>query len=234
MPMSVARQFESFNRMSTFVVHDMKNLVSQLSLLISNAEKHKHNPEFQEDMIDTIDYSVQKMKLLLQKLSRRDSVERKMPLRIADLLQQAVNAMSNADPKPLLQIIDADLIVFADWERLERVIGHIIQNGIEATPKNGKVTISISRSDECAVILIADTGHGMSVDFIRDRLFKPFDSTKSAGMGIGVFESREYIHELGGEIRVVSRESIGTSFRITLPLHQVDVERLQEEASESE
>src|SRR5208282_3073342 len=79
--LTVARQFESFNRMSTFVVHDIKNLVSQLSLLISNSEKHKHNPEFQEDMIDTINYSVQKMKLLLQKLSRRDSIERKMPLR---------------------------------------------------------------------------------------------------------------------------------------------------------
>jgi putative PEP-CTERM system histidine kinase len=232
--LSVARQFESFNRMSTFVVHDIKNLVSQLSLLISNAEKHRHNPEFQEDMIDTINYSVQKMKLLLQKLSRRDSVEKKMPLRIDELLQQAVNAKSSGGLKPVLQIVDAGLIVYADWDRLERVIGHIIQNGIEATPKDGKVTISIAKGDKHAAISIVDTGHGMSQEFIRDRLFRPFDSTKSAGMGIGVFESREYIHELGGDIEVISQESKGTSFHITLPLHNVDVERLQEEASEPE
>lgn len=216
----IARQFESFNRMSTFIVHDLKNLVSQLSLLLSNAEKHKNNPEFQKDMLDTLDYSVQKMKLLLHKLSRGSAIEHPAPLFIDKLLQQTLALKSVFEPKPELEILDHDLMVAANWERLERVIGHIIQNAVEATPKDGKVTIRISKQEAFVVVEIKDTGQGMSEEFIRERLFKPFESTKSAGMGIGMFESREYIHELGGQIEVSSRQTIGTTFRVTLPFHR--------------
>lgn len=215
----VARQFESFNRMSTFVVHDLKNLVSQLSLLVTNAEKHKHNPEFQQDMLETVDYSVQKMKLLLHKLSRGSAVESPASLHIDALLRQALATKSAFEPKPILQVLEPDMMVFANESRLERVIGHIIQNAIEATPKNGKVTIRLFKEENSAVIECEDSGHGMSEEFIRDRLFKPFESTKSAGMGIGVFETREYIQEIGGKLDVFSRISDGTTFRITLPLH---------------
>ncbi len=219
----IARQFESFNRMSTFIVHDLKNLVSQLSLLLSNAEKHRNNPEFQKDMLDTLDYSVQKMKLLLHKLSRGSSIEHPAPLFIDKLLQQTLALKSVFEPKPELEILDHDLMVAANWDRLERVIGHIIQNAVEATPKDGKVTVRILKQEAFVVIEIKDTGQGMSEEFIRERLFKPFESTKSAGMGIGMFESREYIHELGGQIEVSSRQAIGTTFRVILPFHrQVD------------
>jgi putative PEP-CTERM system histidine kinase len=216
----IARQFESFNRMSTFIVHDLKNLVSQLSLLLSNAEKHKNNPEFQRDMLDTLDYSVQKMKLLLHKLSRGSSIEHPAPLSIDKLLRQTLALKSAFEPKPELEILDPDLTVIANWDRLERVIGHIIQNAIEATPKDGKVTIRISKQEAFVVVEIKDTGQGMSEEFIRERLFKPFESTKSAGMGIGMFESREYIHELGGQIEVSSRQPFGTTFRVILPFHR--------------
>lgn len=216
----IARQFESFNRMSTFIVHDLKNLVSQLSLLLSNAEKHKNNPEFQKDMLDTLDYSVQKMKLLLHKLSRDSSIEHSAPLFIDKLLRQTLALKSVFEPKPELEILDHDLMVAANWDRLERVIGHIIQNAVEATPKDGKVTVRILKQEALVVIEIKDTGQGMSEEFIRERLFKPFESTKSAGMGIGMFESHEYIHELGGQIEVSSRETIGTTFRVILPFHR--------------
>ena len=216
----VARQFESFNRMSTFIVHDLKNLVSQLSLLLSNAEKHKDNPEFQRDMLDTLDYSVQKMKLLLHKLSRGSSIEHPAPLFIDKLLRQALVLKSAFEPKPELEILDPEMMVVANRDRLERVIGHIIQNAVEATPKDGKVIIGISKQEAFVVVEIKDTGQGMSEEFIRERLFKPFESTKSAGMGIGMFESREYIHELGGQIEVSSRQTIGTTFRVILPFHR--------------
>ncbi len=215
----VARQFESFNRMSTFVVHDLKNLVSQLSLLLSLSEKHQKNPEFQKDMTDTVDFSVQKMKLLLQKLSSGTSDEKLAPLPVENLLQQAV-AVKRADaPKPVLEIMDPGLVVLANWARLERVIGHLIQNAIEATPRDGHVRVHMARQDDSAIIEVKDSGHGMSEEFIRERLFKPFESTKSAGMGIGVFESREYIRELGGQLEVASRQPGGTTFHVILPLH---------------
>jgi putative PEP-CTERM system histidine kinase len=216
----VARQFESFNRMSTFVVHDLKNLVSQLSLLLSNAEKHKQNPEFQQDMVETVYLSVQKMKRLLEKLSGSDSVETPVPLSIASLLQEAVKSKSIAEPKPVLEVQDSSLTVYANLSRLERVVGHLIQNAIEATPRTGLVRIRLQREQDFAIVEIKDTGHGMSEEFIREKLFKPFVSTKSAGMGIGVFESKEYVSELGGKLEVTSSKSDGTVFRIHLPLCQ--------------
>ena len=223
----VARQFESFNRMSTFMVHDLKNLVFQLSLLLSNAEKHKHNPAFQQDMLETVEHSVQKMKLLLQKLSGGSSIEKPTPLFIEKLLQQAVGMKATAEPKPVLEILDFGLTVFANWARLERVIGHIIQNAVEATAGDGQVLVRLTKEEGCAVVELKDSGHGMSEEFIRERLFKPFDTTKSAGMGIGVFESREYIQELGGQLEVDSRESIGTTFRLILPLYTDDEQMIE-------
>ncbi|TAN79523.1 MAG: PEP-CTERM system histidine kinase PrsK [Gallionella sp.] len=216
----VARQFESFNRMSTFVVHDLKNLVSQLSLLLSNVEKHKNNPEFQKDMIDTVDLSVQKMKRLLEKLSSGTTVEKPAPLLVEKLLQQAVAAKSVAEPKPALRVSDHGLEILANWASLERVIGHLIQNAIEATPKDGQVLVRLIKEADTAIIEVQDTGHGMSAEFIHERLFKPFESTKTAGMGIGVFESQEYVRELGGQLEVASSQASGTTFRVILPLYK--------------
>ncbi|MFL6710725.1 MAG: XrtA/PEP-CTERM system histidine kinase PrsK, partial [Massilia sp.] len=152
----VARQFESFNRMSTFVVHDLKNLVSQLSLLMANAERHKHNPAFQQDMLETVDFSVQKMKLLLQKLSRTVTPEHAGALAVERVLRQAVSLKAAFEPTPTLKVLDPGLTVMADWERLERVVGHLIQNAIEATPKDGRVDIELSREGEGVLIQISD------------------------------------------------------------------------------
>jgi putative PEP-CTERM system histidine kinase len=215
----ISRQFDSFNRMSTFVVHDLKNLVSQLSLLLANASKHKNNPAFQKDMMETVDLSIQKMKRLLEKLSSGSYLEKPAPIVIENLLQKVVSAKSTAEPKPCLEILNHGMQILAEATSLERVIGHLIQNAIEATPKDGKVWVRLAQGDGKAIIEVHDTGHGMSADFIQDRLFKPFESTKSAGMGIGVFESREYARELGGELDVVSSHPGGTIFRMSLPCY---------------
>jgi putative PEP-CTERM system histidine kinase len=218
--LAVARQFESFNRMSAFIVHDLKNLVSQLSLLLTNAERHQGNPEFQQDMLATLAHSVRKMTLLLHKLSRGEGPEQPAPLALAEVLAQAVRARAAARPCPSLDVLDGGLDVLADRQRLERVLGHLIQNAIEATPADGKVALSLRREGLSAVIELSDSGHGMSEQFIRERLFKPFDSTKPAGMGIGVFESRDYLCGIGGRLEVNSAPGQGSTFRIILPLHQ--------------
>jgi signal transduction histidine kinase len=119
----------------------------------------------------------------------------------------------------LLHIAQPGIEVQANRERLERVLGHVIQNAIEATPRDGEVKVSLSSQGRSAIIEVSDTGVGMSEEFIRDKLFSPFESTKVAGMGIGVFETREYIQQLGGQLDVQSRLSQGTSFKITLPLY---------------
>jgi putative PEP-CTERM system histidine kinase len=216
--LAVARQFETFNRMSTFVVHDLKNLVSQLALLVANAERHKGSAEFQRDMLETIEHAVHKMRVLLQKFNRESSTEKSVPVSLDRILHQAVASKSAAEPKPRLEVQREGLAVSANAARLERVIGHLIQNAVEATARDGQVTVRLNEQDGHAIIEVIDTGSGMSEQFIRSRLFRPFESTKAAGMGIGVFETREYVHQIGGQLDVDSGVSKGTTFRVRLPL----------------
>lgn len=216
----VARQFESFNRMSTFMVHDLKNLVAQLSLLLSNAEKHKNNPEFQKDMLDTIEHSVKKMKVLLQKLSRGATADDRTGIFLDQLLVQVVESKAPYTPKPVLEILEKNVCVKANWGRLERVIGHIVQNAIEATPKDGEVRVILRQQGNTAIVEIVDTGVGMTEEFIQEKLFSPFVSTKLAGMGIGVFETKEYVQELGGRLEVSSEPSKGSTFKLVLALFE--------------
>jgi signal transduction histidine kinase len=164
------------------------------------------------------------MKLMLQKLGRSANAERPAPLRVDEVVRQAVALKNGFEPHPVLEVRAAGLTVLADRERLERVLGHLVQNAIEATPRDGRVGIVVARRGEQAVVTISDTGAGMSEEFIRERLFKPFESTKAAGMGIGAFESREYINELGGQLEVTSRQPLGTTFNVILPLYQKPVQ----------
>ncbi|OGA44081.1 MAG: histidine kinase [Betaproteobacteria bacterium RIFCSPLOWO2_12_FULL_63_13] len=215
----VARQFESFNRMSAFVVHDLKNLVAQLSLLLSNADRHKNNPAFQEDMIGTVAHSVAKMKRLLVQLRGVYTLEPLAPVALDDLLREVVSARSGLKPVPKLELSGGAVSVAGHPARLERVIGHLVQNAIEATPPDGRVVVRLLQQNGSAVIAIVDSGCGMSEQFMQSRLFRPFESTKATGMGIGTYEAWQYVRELGGRIEVESREAQGTIFRVMLPLH---------------
>lgn len=215
----VARQFEGFNRMAAFVVHDLKNLVAQLSLMVANAQKYKHEPEFQDDMISTVENSVEKMnKLLAQLRSGNTGLGGDSNINLASLLQETIDSKNAYRLKPVLQKHIEDIFVRADRERLLRVIGHIIQNAIEATPYDGSVEVRINRNNDIAIIEVEDNGRGMDEAFIRERLFRPFDSTKGSGMGIGAYECREYIRELGGQVDVASVVGKGTTFHIELPI----------------
>ncbi|HMM47198.1 MAG TPA: PEP-CTERM system histidine kinase PrsK [Thiobacillaceae bacterium] len=214
----VARQFESFNRTSTFVIHDLKNLVAQLSLLLANAEKHKHNPEFQADMLETVASAVTRMNKVLAQLHRGGEAPYAERVEVADILNDAVASKQAFKLKPLVEAASDGLQVRADREQLTRAIGHLLQNALEATPADGKVTLRAYAAASQAIIEIADTGCGMDDEFIRTRLFQPFDSTKGAGMGIGAYECRETIRAFGGRMDVESTLGSGTRFRVCLPL----------------
>jgi signal transduction histidine kinase len=183
-------------------------------------------------MVETVSLSIQKMKRLLEKLNEKNSIEKPAPLLIDQLLQEIVESRSSSEPRPVLEVIDPNLAVFANLFRLERAIGNLVQNAIEASSRNDQIRVCLMRQENFAIIEIIDTGHGMSEEFIREKLFIPFESTKSVGigMGIGVFESREYICELGGQLKVVSSLSGGTTFRVVLPLYK-HVNKLQIVAS---
>jgi putative PEP-CTERM system histidine kinase len=215
-----ARQFEVCNRLSAYVMHDLKNLIAQLSLVVTNAGKHKNNPLFMEDAINTVNNSVQKMNRLLAHL-RSDSmqVQEAENIELADVLGEVVKTMSSGKPVPSLDLQAVGIRLKADRDRFASIIGHLIRNAQDATPADGRIIVRLFRRSDSAIIEVQDTGAGMDKEFIRDRLFRPFDSTKGkSGMGIGVYESRDYIHKLGGDIEVISRVGEGTTFRVRLPI----------------
>jgi putative PEP-CTERM system histidine kinase len=214
----VARQFESFNRTTTFVIHDLKNLVAQLSLLLANAEKHKHNPEFQADMLGTVENAVARMNKVLAQLRRSTEESHTQSVALADILSEAAASKQAFKLRPQLDLPPPTLHVRVERERLTRAIGHLLQNALEATPPTGHVTLRAFEESGQAITEIIDTGCGMDEEFIRTRLFQPFVSTKGAGMGIGAYECRETLRALGGSIEVDSAPGRGTRFRLELPL----------------
>lgn len=211
-----ARQFDAFNRMSAFVVHDLKNLVAQLSLMLRNAERHAANPEFQKDMLNTIQHVVERMtRLLLQLRSGATPIENARSVDLAPIVERVKAAHSTGDLSIGLDI-EPGLRALGHEERLERVIGHLVQNAVDATPAPGTVAVRVFRDDNWVVVEVADSGHGMTAEFVREHLFKPFHSTKPAGMGIGAYESQQYVTEVGGRIAVESAPGMGTRVRVLL------------------
>lgn len=215
-----ARQFEGFNRLSAFVLHDLKNLIAQLSLVARNAERHKHNPAFVEDAVKTIENAVAKMNRLMGQLkSAEDAQVQGTPVELAGVLRELVAARHAGRPAPTLALEAGDVWVYAEPDRLAAVIGHVVQNAQDATPPDGQVQVGLRLQGDQAIVDVRDTGSGMDKDFIEKRLFRPFDSTKGlTGMGIGAYECREFVRALGGQVEVVSEPGQGTLFRIVIPL----------------
>ena len=220
--LSQSRQFDTYNKLTAFIMHDLKNLIAQQALVVQNAAKHKNNPEFFEDAIGTIDNSVNRMSSLLTKLqSQSRSINQTIPL--GKVIREAIKKCQYDYPQPQFSSSGVEKIeVNADIDTFTMVLTHLIKNAQEATPNNGEIKIHLSSDDDRASIAITDTGSGMSESFIRQRLFKPFETTKSGkGMGIGVFQAREYIHSLQGELSVSSQLNKGSIFNIALPLLEI-------------
>ncbi|HEY9102138.1 XrtA/PEP-CTERM system histidine kinase PrsK [Chitinimonas sp.] len=216
------RKFDAFNRMSAFVVHDLKNVVAQLSLMLKNAERHRENPEFQQDMLMTVQHSVERMRQLMMQL--RDGatpVDSARGIDLGDVIRriQTTKAEQGRDVEVELR---ERVIAKGHEERVERVIGHIVQNALDATENGGRVWVKLDKQDSHALVEVGDSGHGMTPEFVRERLFRPFQTTKPAGMGIGAYESFQYVHELGGKVSVDSALNVGTQVSLLLPLFDLE------------
>lgn len=215
-----AKQFESFNKLSTYVVHDIKNLITQLSLITSNAEKHKDNPLFMKDVINTISNSVDKMNKMMGVLQGKTDTRTSNMVNVIELLNELVvnRERSGAKPIPKLGCESLEFYVKADKDQLLSIFGHLVQNAQDATPDDGRIDVLQTTRGSNAMIEVRDTGCGMDEEFIKTELFRPFKTTKGEkGMGIGVYEAREIISVLGGEIEVSSTIGKGTSFKVFLP-----------------
>lgn len=212
-----ARQFEEAGKRFAFVAHDIKNISSQLALLLSNASEHMDNPEFRQDMLGTLRASVDKINLMLMRLKAPyvGASETLQPcVRLAGMAASA-NAPGRA---PVLFESDGhNAAIAVDDSAFNAVIGHLLDNAIDASPPDMPVRLRLRHEPEQIIIEIIDAGAGMNAAFVRDTLFRPFASSKPGGFGLGAFQARELVRAAGGELAVESVPGEGTTIRVTLP-----------------
>lgn len=208
-----ARQLELFNRRFAFVIHDLKTIIAQMSLLLANADRHGGNPAFQRDMVVSVGESVASMRQLLAQIdAERGKAE---ILNVTALAQAAVQRLP---PRPPVSVEAAGAVEAAvDSGKLKAVLAHLLDNAREAAGPHGHVVVRVAAEAGGAVVEIEDDGPGMDGAFVRDQLFRPFTSTKREGFGIGAYQCRELVRELGGQLIVDSAPGQGTTMRVRLP-----------------
>jgi putative PEP-CTERM system histidine kinase len=215
-------QFAAFARMSAFIVHDLKNIMAQIDLILSNSGRHKDNPEFIEDTFETLKHTKARMDKMLLQLTEKNTIQDGADslVSLSKSIKQVVEQRC-ASYLPLANvIINSEIPVVLDKEKLCNVIYHLVSNAQQATADDGNVDIilELSEDNKHMLINIVDTGCGMSEGFIGNRLFKPFDTTKgNAGMGIGAFDAKAYLDNIGGQLLVQSELDKGTIFTLRIP-----------------
>jgi putative PEP-CTERM system histidine kinase len=215
-------QFETYNRLTAFVMHDLKNCAAQLSLVVGNAVKHRHNPEFIDDAIATIANSSERITRLIEHLSRRSGeVKAHPPVSVADVVSQAVQRCQARKPRPVFTSgANYSCMVAAEREELSAAIEHVLRNAQDATSEAGHVSVELSDLGRQVRLTVRDDGAGMDPAFVQQQLFRPFHSTKGAkGMGIGAYQARELARSVGGDVEVESSPGTGTRFSFILPVH---------------
>jgi putative PEP-CTERM system histidine kinase len=215
------RKFEAFNRMSAFVVHDLKNIVTQLSLMLKNAQRLHANPEFQQDMLLTVQSSLDKMKRLMLQLREGATPPGAAAGVELEPIVRRLQSMARSRGRELQCQTLEPLSTRGHEERLERVLGHLVHNALDATASGGTVRLDVEREAGWVKVQVRDDGVGMTEEFVQTRLFRPFSTTKDSGMGIGMHESLQYVRELGGDIAVRSQPGAGTCVTARLPLFDV-------------
>ena len=223
-----ARQLESLNRLSSFVLHDIKNQVSGLSLVVDNAKRHLGNPEFQRDAMAVVERTVKSLRELMSQVS---SVSRTLHLQLApctlrelvdDALSQAGLALGGAPGVRLAVELHEDGEVVVDREQMTRVLVNLLVNARESLEGGGSIALAAAVSrpaggEPTLELAVQDDGRGMSEEFVRARLFRPFSTTKVNGLGIGLAQCRTIVEAHGGRILVRSRPGQGTTFTVRVP-----------------
>jgi putative PEP-CTERM system histidine kinase len=213
--LSTARELAAIGKVSTFVLHDLKNQVSGLSLMLDNARDYMNDPEFQDDMLETVGNTVRNMRGLIARLK---NVKEKPELVISavDLGKIVNDAVVTA--AAAIEVTGEPNRVAVDEEEIYKVILNLLVNAVEATSQKRAVQVSYGRRDRYAFVEVKDFGCGMSSDFMAEKLFKPFETTKKHGFGIGLYQCKQIIESHGGCIDVESQEGVGTTFILNLPL----------------
>jgi putative PEP-CTERM system histidine kinase len=214
-----ARAFEAFNRLSSFIIHDLKNSVSALSMLTQNARKHFDDPEFRVGALGTLTRTVERMQKLVGRLSTRQAASELEfeSVLLDELARDTVASMSMGPALHLTLAVDSVSSVRGDSDAIQRVMQNLITNAVEATDGVGTVTLRVCRQEGMVACAVTDTGCGMTDEFVRASLFVPFQTTKKGGWGIGLYQAREIMTAHAGRIEVSSQEGHGTTVTLLFP-----------------
>ncbi len=213
--LTTSRELAAIGKVSTFVLHDLKNQVSGLSLMLDNARDYIDDPEFQQDMLETVNNTVRNMKGLIGRLK---NIKEKPDLVISSVLLDSIIGDAIETAGVPIELTGKSVRVAVDEEEIYKVILNLLVNAVEATGQSEPVRVQYGQKDDRAFVEINDSGCGMSGDFIEQKLFKPFETTKKHGFGIGLYQCKQIVESHGGMIEVESQEGEGTTFTLLLPL----------------
>jgi len=229
------KQFESFARLSAVLTHDLKNQILSLSLLVTNMEKKFNREGFREDAMRTLSETVENLRNLVAKLSdprtptKRVREQSDLTHLVERVLQRT--AKQAASKYNVTAKLTPNVTAVVDGKAIERVIENLVINALEAMPEGGSLFVLTSFENGNAVISVADTGKGMTQEFMRSRLFHPFATTKKKGIGLGLYSCRDIIEQHGGRIDVNSQVDVGTEFRVVLPLTTEESQAVEKQAA---
>jgi hypothetical protein len=218
--LSEAREMEAVGRLSSFIMHDLKNAASMLTMITQNAEEHMHNPEFQRDAMRSIASTSEKIKGIIQRLK---GLPCKLNMNfeygnLGAVVREVINEI-NTNGKVKLNYKEIESVnTRFDREEIRKVVINLILNAIDATAGNGEIKVKVGIEDGKGFVMVSDNGVGMSKEFIETRLFKPFQTTKKKGLGIGLYQCKSIIEAHSGRIKVRSKEGKGTDFFVYLPI----------------
>jgi putative PEP-CTERM system histidine kinase len=217
-----AKELEAFQTMSAFFVHDLKNTASTLNLMLKNLPVHFDNPAFREDALRGVAKTCEHINHLISRLSqlRHDLQIRPAEMDLNDLITKSLASWNAADGVTLVRNFHPCPKIFIDQEQIHKVVTNLVLNAAEAVGASGKITVETSQNNGWAVVAVTDTGCGMDPEFLRRALFRPFQTTKKNGFGIGMFQSKMIVEAHGGRIEVESELKKGTTFRVLLPVQK--------------
>jgi signal transduction histidine kinase len=228
------KQFESFARLSAVLTHDLKNQILSLSLLVNNMERKFHREGFREDAMRTLSETVNNLQNLVSKLSdprtptKRIREKSNLSILVERVLQRTAAQATNR--YKVSTQLTPDLFAIVDGKAIERVIENLVINALEAMPDGGSLRVATGVENGTAIVAVADSGKGMTEDFVRERLFHPFATTKKKGIGLGLYSCRDIVEQHGGRIDVNSKVDTGTEFRIVLP-QQIEEQKAEARAA---
>jgi putative PEP-CTERM system histidine kinase len=214
------KELEAFQTMSAFLIHDLKNAASTLGLMLENLPTHFDNPAFREDALRGIGSAASRINDLI---NRMNALRHELHLKPAELdlnlvVSEALANLNGTLDNKLVTKFDQIPKISADRQQLQSVFTNLLLNARDAIDMNGQITVATTRQGEWVALSVSDNGCGMSEQFIKNSLFRPFRSTKKKGLGIGMFQSKTIVEAHSGKIHVESELGVGTTFRVMLPV----------------